>query len=84
MWKITIQVEVVAFSINLSMPVRIILLVLDYSWIKRVAFIKNNYTFPKNIPKYLLMKELESYCGTIYDTIYAYVEDYHTCSGIFS
>ena len=32
----------------------------------------------------MLMKELESYCGTIDDTIYAYVEDYHTCSGIFS
>ena len=45
---------------------------------------KKNSTFPKNIPKYLLMKELESYCGTINDTIYAYVEDYHTCSGIFS
>ena len=30
------------------------------------------------------MKELESYCGTIDDAIYAYVEDYHTCSGIFS
>ena len=30
------------------------------------------------------MKELESYCGTIDNTIYAYVEDYHTCSGIFS
>ena len=24
------------------------------------------------------MKELESYCGTIDDTIYAYVEDYNT------
>ena len=45
---------------------------------------KKNSTFPKNIRKYLLMKELESYCGTIDDTIYAYVEDYHTCSGIFS
>ena len=30
------------------------------------------------------MKELESYCGTLDDTIYAYVEDYHTYSGIFS
>ena len=26
------------------------------------------------------MKELESYCGTIDKTIYAYVEDYHTRS----
>ena len=41
-------------------------------------------TFPKNTPKYLLMKELDSYCGTIDDTIYAFVEDYHTCSGILS
>ena len=41
-------------------------------------------TFPKNSPKYLLMKEVESYCGTIDDAIYACVEDYHTCSGIFS
>ena len=40
--------------------------------------------FPKNTPKYLLMKELESYCGTIDDTIYVYVEDYHPFSGIFS
>ena len=30
------------------------------------------------------MKELDSYCGTIDNTIYAYVEDYHTCSGIFN
>ena len=45
---------------------------------------KKHSTFPKNSPKYLLMKELESYCGTIDDTIYGYVEDYHTCSGIFS
>ena len=45
---------------------------------------KKNSTFPKNISKYLLMKELESYCGTIDNAIYAYVEDYHTCSGIFS
>ena len=45
---------------------------------------KKNSTFPKNIPKYLLMKELESYCGTIDNTIYAYVKNYHTCSGIFS
>ena len=28
------------------------------------------------------MKELESYCDTIDDTIYAYVEDYYICSGI--
>ena len=41
-------------------------------------------TFPKNTPKYLQMKELENYCGTIDDTIYAYVEDYHTGSVIFS
>ena len=31
-------------------------------------------TFPKNAPKYLLMKELDSYCGTIDNTIYAYVK----------
>ena len=31
-------------------------------------------TFPKNSPKYLLMKELDSYCGTIDNTIYAYVK----------
>ena len=31
------------------------------------------------------MKELDSYCGTIdHNTIYAYVKDYHTCSGIFT
>ena len=41
-------------------------------------------TFAKNSPKYLLMKELDSYCGTIDNTIYAYVKNYHTCSGIFS
>ena len=41
-------------------------------------------TFPKNSPKYLLMKELDSYCGTIDNTIYAYVKNYHTCSDIFS
>ena len=41
-------------------------------------------TFPKNSPKYLLMKELDSYCGTIDKTIYAYVKNYHTCSDIFS
>ena len=41
-------------------------------------------TFPKNSAKYLLMKELESYCGTIDNTIYAYVKNYRTCSGIFS
>ena len=41
-------------------------------------------TFPKNFPKYLLMKELDSYCGTIDNTIYAYVKNYHTCSDIFS
>ena len=54
--------------------------------VKRVAFIKKKKILPflKKTPKYLLMKELESYCGTIDDTIYAYVEDYHTCSGIFS
>ena len=40
--------------------------------------------FPKNSPKYLLMKELDSYCGTIDNTIYAYVKNYHTCSDIFS
>ena len=28
-------------------------------------------TFPKNTPKFLLMKELESYGGTIDDNIYA-------------
>ena len=27
-------------------------------------------TFPKKTPKYLLMKELDSYCGTIDNTIY--------------
>ena len=41
-------------------------------------------TFPKNSPKYLLMKELDSYCGTIDNTIYDYVKNYHTCSGVFS
>ena len=41
-------------------------------------------TFLKNSPKYLLMKELDSYCGIIDNTIYAYVKNYHTCSGIFS
>ena len=41
-------------------------------------------TFPKNTPKYLLMNELDSYCGTIDNTIYAYVKNYHACSGIFS
>ena len=41
-------------------------------------------TFPKNSPKYLLMKELDSYYGTIDNTIYAYVKNYHTCSGVFS
>ena len=41
-------------------------------------------TFPKNSPKYLLMKELDSYCGTIDNTIYAYVKNYLTCSDIFS
>ena len=45
---------------------------------------EKKFTFPNNTPKYLLMKELESYCGTIDGTIYAYVEDYHTFSGIFS
>ena len=30
------------------------------------------------------MKELDSYCGTIDNTIYAYVKNYHTCSGILS
>ena len=45
---------------------------------------KKNYNFPKNSLKYLLMKELDSYCGTIDNTIYAYVKNYHTCSGIFS
>ena len=30
------------------------------------------------------MKELYSYSDTIDNTIYAYVEDYHTCSGIFN
>ena len=43
-----------------------------------------NTAFPKNSPKYLLMKELDSYCGTIDNTIYAYVKNYHTCSDIFS
>ena len=28
------------------------------------------------------MKELDSYCGTIDDAIYAYVEDYHTCTDV--
>ena len=41
-------------------------------------------TFPKNSPKYLLMKELDSYCGTIDNTIYAYVKNYYTWSDIFS
>ena len=41
-------------------------------------------TFPKNSPKYLLMKELDSYCSTIDNTIYAYVKNYHICSDIFS
>ena len=41
-------------------------------------------TFPKNSPKYLLMKEQDSYCGTIDNTIYAYLKNYHTCSDIFS
>ena len=45
---------------------------------------KKHSTFLKNFPKYLLMKELDSYCGTIDNTIYAYVKNYHTCSGIFS
>ena len=40
--------------------------------------------FPKTSPKYLLMKELDSYLGTIDNTIYAYVKNYHTCSDIFS
>ena len=40
-------------------------------------------TFPKN-SKYLLMKELDSYCGTIDNTICAYVKNYHTFSGISS
>ena len=30
------------------------------------------------------MKEIDSYCGTIDNTIYAYVKNYHTCSGIFN
>ena len=41
-------------------------------------------TFPKNSQKYLLMKELDSYCGTIDNTIYAYVKNYYTWSDIFS
>ena len=41
-------------------------------------------TIPKNSPKYLLMKELDSYRGTIDNTIYPYVKNYHTCSDIFS
>ena len=45
---------------------------------------KENYNFPKNSLKYLLMKELDSYCGTIDNTINAYVKIYHTCSGTFS
>ena len=45
---------------------------------------KKRSTLPKNTPKYLLMKELDSYCDTIDNTIYVYVEDYHTCSGIFN
>ena len=41
-------------------------------------------TFPKNTPKYLVMKELDSYCGTIDNTIDAYVKNCHACRGIFS
>ena len=43
-------------------------------------------TFPKKYPKvFANMKELDSYCGTTdHNIIYAYVKDYHTCSGIFT
>ena len=41
-------------------------------------------TFLKSTPKHLLMKELDSYCGTIDNTKYAFVKNYYTCSGIFS
>ena len=44
---------------------------------KRSAFLKNT-------PKYLLMKELDRYCDTIDNTLYAYVKNYHTWSAIFS
>ena len=37
-------------------------------------------TFSKNTSKYML----DSYCDTIDNTIYAYVKNFHTCSGIFS
>ena len=64
------------------MPVWIILLlVLVY---EKGGIYQKNSTFPKTSPKYLQMKELDSYCGTIDNIIYAYVKDYHTCSGIFS
>ena len=39
--------------------------------------------FLKNTPKYLLMKKLDSYCSSLDNTIFAYLIDYHTCSGIF-
>ena len=83
MWKIIIHV--VAFSINLEMPVWIIYS--SYSTTCRLKgwhLSKKISTFLKNTPKYLLVKELESYCGTIDATIYAYVEGYHPFSGIFS
>ena len=34
---------------------------------------KKLYTFPKTSPKYLLMKELDSYCGTVDNTILLYM-----------
>ena len=56
----------------------ILLLVLVYE--KGGIYQKKLSTFPKTSPKYLLMKELDSYCGTIDNTTYAYVKNYHTCS----
>ena len=82
MWKITIHV--MAFQLTSKSRYGSYS---SYSTTRRLKgwhLSKNLSTFPKNTPKYLLMKEPESYCGTIDDTIYAYVEDYHTCSGIFS
>ena len=47
-------------------------------------FMTSTSIFPKNIPDHLLLNVLDSYYSTItYNTIYAYVEDYHTCSSIF-
>ena len=45
-------------------------------------FAKNFLPFLRNTPKYLLIKELDSYCGTIDNTIYAYVYKIYGFTGV--